>query len=103
MLTVLSLCDRTGIMVRPWLEAGYECWIVDTQHPAGMTRDGDLVRVGCDVAQFDPLVIPDQPSIVFAFPPCTNLAVSGARWLRRQGAGVAARIAWAGGGVQAYL
>lgn len=82
---VLSLCDRTGIMVQPWLEAGYECWIVDTRHPDGMTRDGNLVRVGCDVTHFDPLVIPDPPSIVFAFPPCTNLAVSGARWFEDKG------------------
>jgi hypothetical protein len=84
---VLSLCDRTGVMVEPWMLAGYECWIVDTQHRAGVSRlsggfGGDLVRVGADVRAF----VPDfTPAIVFAFPPCTNLSVSGARWFKDKG------------------
>jgi len=75
-------------MAQPWLDAGYECWIFDSQHPIGEHREGNLVRVG--------LSIPDniaQQSIlltelknkwgttvefVFGFPPCTDLAVSGA-------------------------
>lgn len=85
---VLSLCDRTGVMVRPWLAAGYECWIVDVQHPEGEHRDPDnplLVRVGADVTRW----LPPRTDyrIVFGFPPCTNLAVSGARWFRTKGLG----------------
>ena len=30
--------------VRPWLDAGHECWIVDVQHEHGEHRDGNLVR-----------------------------------------------------------
>jgi hypothetical protein len=48
------MCDRTGAMVAPWLDAGYECWVVDTQHPAGAHRDGNLVRVGADVRTWLP-------------------------------------------------
>ena len=82
---VLSICDRTGNMVKPWLEAGYECWIVDTQHPKGEHRDGNLVRVGADISTFLP---PRREyAIAFAFPPCTNLAVSGARWFTEKGLG----------------
>lgn len=80
---VLSLCDRTGVMVDPWLAAGYECWIVDVQHPGGVNRDGNLVRVGCDVREFGAHY--QCASVVFAFPPCTNLAVSGARWFEDKG------------------
>lgn len=29
---VVSLADLTGNMVRPWAEAGCECWCVDVQH-----------------------------------------------------------------------
>ena len=29
---VISLCDKTGNMVRPWAEAGFECICVDIQH-----------------------------------------------------------------------
>lgn len=80
---VLSLCDRTGVMVQPWLDAGYECWIVDTRHPPGVHRDGALVRVGADVAGWLP---PRRDyRIAFSFPPCTNLASSGARWFKDKG------------------
>jgi hypothetical protein len=80
---VLSLCDRTGNMVKPWLDAGHECWIVDTQHEPGEHRDGNLVRVGADVCDWLP---PRRDYLAtFAFPPCTNLAVSGARWFRDKG------------------
>lgn len=30
---VLSLYDYTGEAVRPWAEAGFECWCYDVQHP----------------------------------------------------------------------
>jgi hypothetical protein len=80
---VLSLCDRTGVMVQPWLESGYECWIVDVQHPACESRDGRMVRVGADVRTWLP---PRREYVAcFAFPPCTNLSVSGARWFRGKG------------------
>ena len=31
--TAVSLFDYTGVMLEPWLEAGYECHIFDIQHP----------------------------------------------------------------------
>lgn len=81
---VLSLADRTGVMVQPWLEAGYECWIVDWQHPAGETRDGRLVRVGVDLTK-GWLPPRREYAAAFAFPACTNLSVSGARWFKEKG------------------
>ena len=36
MKTVISLCDLTGNMVQPWIEAGYRALLVDPQH--GTTR-----------------------------------------------------------------
>jgi hypothetical protein len=80
---VLSLCDRTGNMVRPWADAGYECWCVDIQHDAGERRDGNIVWVGADVLEWLPPL--RKYAAVFAFPPCTNLASSGARWYRDKG------------------
>lgn len=77
---VLSLCDRTGNMVRPWLEAGHQCVTVDLQSQAGRHP------LRCHW-QVDVLEIPRnlRPAIVFAFPPCTHLASSGARWFRDKG------------------
>lgn len=80
---VLSLCDRTGVMVQPWLEAGYPCVIVDVQHERGVHADGLLYRVGCDVRTYDPYVI--KKAVVFAFPPCTHLANSGNRYKADKG------------------
>lgn len=78
---VLSLCDRTGVMVQPWLEAGHCCVIVDRQHERGVHKSGNLFRVGCDATTYEP----PPAAIVFAFPPCTNLSVSGARWFADKG------------------
>lgn len=82
---VLSLCDRTGNMLRPWAEAGYRCIAVDIQHESGTTiRDG-IEYVGGDVTTYVP---PEGDYVaVFAFPPCTHLAVSGARWFKDKGLG----------------
>lgn len=82
-MIVLSLCDRTGVMVQPWLDAGFECWCVDLQHEPGIHRDGNLVRVGADLLNWLP---PRRDyRIAFAFPDCTNLAGSGARWFKEKG------------------
>jgi hypothetical protein len=83
---VLSLCDRTANMVKPWAEAGFECICVDLQHDeiAGHP-DLPITYVGGDVCDGLPPKV--EYKIVFAFPPCTHLAVSGARWFRRKGLG----------------
>ncbi len=86
-MTVLSLFDRTGNMVKPWAEAGYDCWCVDSQHEGGYYRVGNITEIGADLLRWQ-LPVPKRYAIVFAFPPCTHLAVSGARW-------------WAGKGLRA--
>lgn len=81
-MTVLSLCDRTGNMLRPWADAGFECIAVDIQHDGDVVRDG-IRFVGGDVRYWLPPL--RSYAAVFAFPPCTNLAVSGARWFKDKG------------------
>ncbi len=81
---VLSLCDHTGNMVRPWWEVGFDCLCVDVQH-GGVRTEGNITFIGADVRTWLPP--PRRCAIVFAFPPCTNLAVSGARWFREKGMG----------------
>ena len=72
-------------MVEPWAEAGYTCYCVDLQHPPGETRDGNLIRVGADVREWLPPFT--KVAILFAFPPCTHVAASGARWFKDKGLG----------------
>jgi hypothetical protein len=82
-MIVLSLCDRTGVMVDPWAQAGYECVCVDVQHE-GRERRGNVTFLQADLMRRW-LPPRDEYRIAFSFPACTNLAVSGARWFRDKG------------------
>lgn len=82
---VVSLFDRTTNMIEPWAEAGYCCYAVDLRHTAGERREGNIVRVGADVREWLPPFA--KVKILFAFPPCTDVAVSGARWFKDKGLG----------------
>lgn len=82
---VVSLCDLTGNMVRPWAEAGYDCLCIDLQHPFRRERqEGRITYRWGDVRTLLPAEL-GAPCIVFAFPPCTHLAVSGARDFAKKG------------------
>jgi len=85
MKTIISLCDITGHMVQPWVEAGYNAVLVDPQH--GTTRiEGRVTKFAGtveDVMEFaGHLIRSGDVAAVFGFPPCTDMAVSGARWFR---------------------
>jgi hypothetical protein len=82
---VVSLFDYTGNMVAPWAKAGFLCYCVDLKHPAGEHRDGSIIRVGADVRDWLPPYA--EIAMLFAFPPCTHVAVSGARWFQDKGIG----------------
>lgn len=82
---MISAFDYTTTMAQPWAEAGYLCYCVDTQHAPGETREGNIVRVGADMLDW----LPPRGKVAFAafFTPCTDVAVSGARWFRDKGLG----------------
>ena len=79
----LFLCEKSTVMVQPWAEAGYLCYCVDIQHEPGEHRDGNIIRVGADLNYW----YPPRGKFVFgaAFPPCTHLSGSGARWWKQKG------------------
>jgi hypothetical protein len=87
---VISCFDLTCIMVQPWADAGYTVHVVDVQHPAGRTTDGNITRWGMCVYDWEKTFFAANPGIekrtAFAsfFPPCTDLAVSGARWFKKK-------------------
>lgn len=83
----MSLFDFSGNMVKPWAEAGYSCLCVDIQHK-GEETNGNITRVGADILEYLPPL--SEYAAVFAFPPCTHLAVSGARWFAGKGLGALA-------------
>jgi len=81
-MKVISLYDYTADAVRPWADAGYECHCFDIQHD---TRwENNICFHQADL--YDPSVLEgivrtfrdSNVAFVFGFPPCTDLAVSGA-------------------------
>ena len=82
---MISVFDKTTNMARPWADAGYLCYCVDVQHAPGEEREGNIIKVGANVRDW----LPPRNPIVFAafFPPCTHVAVSGARWFKDKGLG----------------
>lgn len=71
-------------MVKPWVDMGWDAILVDPQHGGVLEREYRTTKVGYPI---------DHPttwdfiaerlndiSFVAAFPPCTSLSISGARW-----------------------
>jgi len=84
--TIVSLFDYTGNMVQPWAEAGHKCYVFDIQHEGQQTRKtypsgGFIQSYAADLS--DPKALKEiaglSPDLIFSFPPCTDLAGSGAK------------------------
>jgi len=85
MKTVISLCDITGHMTTPWVEAGYRAILVDPQHGV-TTMDDKVTRFAGTIEDamdyLGHVLRTHDVAMVFGFPPCTDMAVSGARWFK---------------------
>jgi hypothetical protein len=93
---ILSFYDVTGEMVLPWAEQGLECICFDIQHdwpsrvetfPSGGSieyRHADLYEAGIWSTLLDEFG-GKSIDMVFGFPVCTDLAVSGAKhWAKKR-------------------
>lgn len=71
-------------MVRPWASHGYQCWCIDLQNTHRRRLEENIIFFSSDVMFWE---FPTHcfPLILFAFPPCTDLASSGARWWKGKG------------------
>lgn len=78
-------------MVRPWANAGCECWCVDMQHSI---RNDRVEQVGAGLIHFVwgdarswrlPERARENLIQFFGFPPCTELTCTGARDFRKKG------------------
>lgn len=83
MSTVISLCDLTGHFVQPWVDAGYDAILVDPQHGFS-SSDGTVTKLAMTVEEALPhlgnVIRRGSVAFVAGWPPCTDMAVSGARW-----------------------
>ena len=94
---VISLYDYTGEALRPWAEAGYQCFAYDIQHkpsPLGQLEPsdfesfeggGNIFNIHADL--YDNITLLEivarhnnKAVFMSAFPPCTDLSSAGARW-----------------------
>lgn len=86
---VISLCDLTGNFTKPWQEEGYTVILVDPQHGED-SRIKDP-KTGAWVIRMARTVEDAMPELgryfanrdiafIAGWPPCTDMAVSGARW-----------------------
>jgi hypothetical protein len=82
---ILSLCDLTGNMVQPWVDAGYQAVLIDPQHAVhGWDEKWNIGRykgiINDFIVEIRMLIRENRIAFVAGFPPCTDVAVSGARW-----------------------
>jgi hypothetical protein len=70
-LIIISLCDYTGIFTKPWVDAGYEAIHVDPQRDS----NGTIIEM---LPVIRNAILSGRVAFVAGFPPCTEVAVSGA-------------------------
>ena len=73
-MRVLVACEFSGIVRDAFRARGHEAWSCDllpSEHPS-------QYHLRCDVRE----VLGDNFGLMIAHPPCTHLAVSGARWFK---------------------
>ena len=86
---IWSMFDGSGIMVKPWAEAGHKCYCFnyeDANHgsyePIRVQHE-NITYVNCWIDEaFEDFAYSlglGAPDIIFAFPDCTEFAVSGAK------------------------
>jgi len=89
MKKAIFLFDYTGIMAKPWADAGYLCYCFDGQHEPGVNKSShkNILNVGMWFDAYNIFnhcdeiikITGDCVDIVFGFPECTDLTVAGAR------------------------
>ncbi|SFZ81629.1 hypothetical protein SAMN02983003_0603 [Devosia enhydra] len=95
---ILSFFDYTGNAVRDWAEAGAECICYDIQHEPGRGRServgagwihyrhADLTPGSEDWGWIKLAWRKGDIRLIYAFPPCDDMAVSGAKHFARKAA-----------------
>ena len=81
-MRVLIACEFSGVVRDAFTRAGHEAWSCDFEESEapGFHYRGDLRNLLCD-----PVALAlGSWDLMIAHPPCTHLAVSGARWFKEK-------------------
>lgn len=90
---IVSLFDESGNALRPWAKAGFRCFAFDIENDGRVEAfegGGSITFVYADLMPDDwriegstnatiESIIALKPSFIMGFPPCTELATSGAK------------------------
>lgn len=77
-MRVLIACEFSGIVRQAFRDRGHDAWSCDLL-PTERLTGSDHHEI-CDVRD----LLEDDFDLLIAHPPCTYLAVSGARWFRER-------------------
>ncbi len=81
----IFLYELSGKSAEPFAAAGWDCYCIDIQHQ-GNTSKGNIHFIQADARRWMPTRDMVQRCRFFAaFPPCDDLAISGARWFKGKG------------------
>lgn len=87
-MKVLVACEFSGIVRDAFMARGHDAWSCDllpSESDLGVHVQGDILTTLHETGPWDMLI---------AFPPCTHLAVSGARWFAEKRAEQEAAVAF---------
>lgn len=79
-MRVVSLFDRSHHALYPWRDAGFDCVAFDLEE--SVNRNDSVSHIVCDISNLESL---PECSFVMGWPPCTDLAASGALHWKRKG------------------
>jgi hypothetical protein len=87
MKTAIFLYNLTDYMVQPWIDKGWQCYSFDSQHKGDLlTYNPQHMSIKMEFGKNNIINFHEIANVtgldvdfVFGFPPCTDLAVSGAR------------------------
>lgn len=81
----IFLYELSGKSAEPFAAAGWDCYCIDIQHP-GNRSVGNVHFVQADARRWKPTRdMVERCQFFAAFPPCDDLATSGARWFKGKG------------------
>lgn len=78
-MRVLIACEFSGVVRRAFRALGHDAWSCDLLPDE---QDGGFHHLQCDIRHYIHKDYEGSWDLMIAHPPCTHLAVSGARWFK---------------------
>lgn len=86
-MKILVACEESQVVTKEFRKLGHEAYSCDIQPCSGGHPEWHFERDVNDLAAYQGMLTNKQKwhwDIIIAFPPCTDLAVSGARWFKEK-------------------